>query len=148
MKFWINTAWIQLVLSILTVFLLVSCMKAADEEPLDVGVQTGSDVAGVPVTDNGGKGAADIAVAPDLSQLTDSAVSDVSPKRSEDTGPLPECTAANAATKCNDFDNCTTDSCVDGKCVTKPKMGCCKTDSDCDDGVACTEDTCNAVKGQ
>ena len=46
---------------------------------------------------------------------------------------------------CNDFDACTTDTCVpDVGCVFTPNGGCqgCSADEDCDDGDACTTDTC------
>ncbi len=45
-----------------------------------------------------------------------------------------------AGATCDDGDACTTgDTCVDGKCTTKPKS--------CDDGEACTADSCDKVKG-
>jgi hypothetical protein len=44
---------------------------------------------------------------------------------------------------CDDGNACTTaDSCQTGVCQGLPVAGCCLHDSDCDDGLACTEDRC------
>lgn len=43
------------------------------------------------------------------------------------------------ASLCNDFDNCTSDFCVDGVCQHEPLI--------CDDGNACTVDSCDQVLG-
>ena len=56
---------------------------------------------------------------------------------------------------CDDADPCTSAACVDGSCVFTPIecpvgqhcengacVGGCQDDSDCDDGLSCTEDTC------
>ncbi|HIA00554.1 MAG TPA: hypothetical protein EYN66_01350, partial [Myxococcales bacterium] len=63
-------------------------------------------------------------------------------------GPPPECTPANQAEICKDFNNCTDDLCVAGQCENPAIVGCCKLDKECDDGVPCTVDECNSVKGE
>lgn len=60
----------------------------------------------------------------------------------------PECTVATVAVDCQDLDTCTEDMCVDGVCVNASIDGCCKTDDACDDGVACTVDSCNTILKQ
>jgi hypothetical protein len=75
---------------------------------------------------------------------------------------IPEC---EDATYCNDRTNCTTDSCIGGKCVynqipcplttkcsittCKPTIGChtVNISSNCDDGDMCTTDSCDDVLG-
>ena len=49
--------------------------------------------------------------------------------------------------KCNDFNPCTIDIYEDGNCTYERKKGeCCRRDSDCDQGRACTIDKCVANK--
>jgi hypothetical protein len=44
---------------------------------------------------------------------------------------------------CDDGNICTlADSCAAGVCHGVPSMGCCRTDPECEDGVACTDDRC------
>lgn len=48
-------------------------------------------------------------------------------------------------TDCDDGDDCTRDTCEQGRCVsTADEDACpaCQTDADCDDGIGCTVDTC------
>lgn len=48
------------------------------------------------------------------------------------------------ATVCDDNNACTNDSLpTPGGCVHTPIAGCCNTNTDCDDGVACTLDACD-----
>ncbi len=55
---------------------------------------------------------------------------------------------------CNDYDDCTTDSCnsQSGQCVFKKIAGCvsnkCKTKADCDDKKVCTNDYCQLQTGK
>jgi hypothetical protein len=76
--------------------------------------------------------------------------SDVGSDTALDTGngPPHECTVATEAFDCKDFVNCTEDLCVDGACSNPVITGCCKLDAECDDGVVCTIDKCNSVKGE
>ena len=41
---------------------------------------------------------------------------------------------------------CTDDVCTDGVCENPPTVGCCTSDAQCDDGVACTDDSCKTSK--
>jgi hypothetical protein len=44
---------------------------------------------------------------------------------------------------CNDGNGCTAqDVCLAGRCAGSPMPDCCRTSTDCDDNIACTEDTC------
>jgi len=45
---------------------------------------------------------------------------------------------------CDDFDPCTSDSCVAGACKHAGTGACCKTAGDCDDFDACTVDACTS----
>ena len=69
-----------------------------------------------------------------------SAPDDVSGVEDAAIEPARECTES---TPCNDLDPCTEDLCDDGVCVHTPIAECCTTDGQCDDGVACTLDSCN-----
>ena len=52
------------------------------------------------------------------------------------------CTESTAAEKCNDNNECTTDSCLNNTCTHSAIKGCCIDKFDCADGNACTYDTC------
>src|SRR5207244_3082154 len=46
-----------------------------------------------------------------------------------------------------DDNPCTADHCRNGACSFEPIAGCCRIDSDCDDGNSCTQDACSAGSG-
>ena len=48
---------------------------------------------------------------------------------------------------CASFDACAPARCTDGLCLSLPTPGCCAADVECDDGNACTTDTCPAAGG-
>jgi Dictyostelium (slime mold) repeat len=58
----------------------------------------------------------------------------------------PDCDSCTTASQCDDKNACTTDACVDGKCVSTPIPGCapCDTPLDCKDGNPCTAELCTA----
>ena len=56
---------------------------------------------------------------------------------------IPNCCDSDDDPKCNDFDVCTEDYCVNGKCRhSTDNPDCCTTAADCDDGRICTQDSC------
>jgi len=114
----------------------------------------------------------DIACTPDTNCIkytcNNSYVRDASKKTDAAGNDLPGCGTVvvhqcENATQCDDSNNCTTDSCVNFKCVNtavkcqandacnlficKPKEGCTVTKKLCDDKSNCTVDTCDTVKG-
>ena len=57
--------------------------------------------------------------------------------------PPVECVPGGDLSVCDDGDSCTTDSCgSEGFCLHDTQIGCCTTDSNCDDFNFCTEDSC------
>ena len=59
-------------------------------------------------------------------------------------GPPPQCGPGSVPVlfECDDNDPCSDDVCVDGACQHIVVVECCRADSDCDDGIACTSDSC------
>jgi hypothetical protein len=69
----------------------------------------------------------------------------------EDTAPPPECGPGSTSPlpdPCDDYDPCTADACEAGACTHTAITPCCRADSDCDDGVACTTDRCLRAQGR
>jgi hypothetical protein len=101
------------------------------------------------------------ATAPDLSAL-DAAADLVEPAPDaptppdaaptpDDVGPPPECGPGSSSPRpdpCDDYDPCTADTCEAGRCAHAPVPGCCKSDAECDDGIACTLDRCNRAQAR
>jgi|GEM_PF-3099717 len=56
---------------------------------------------------------------------------------------VPDCCTSDTDAKCNDFDGCSADFCVNGKCRHLDfDTGCCTTAADCNDSKECTRDEC------
>ena len=107
----------------------------------DIMVDAGQDVA-----DAGADVATDTGPGPDIDQDTggDPDIIDT------DTGPKVDCElAADCAGKLGALGECDQAACVEGACVkqTVPAPTCCAAAADCDDGNACTTDTCPTKGG-
>lgn len=168
----VSPGWRTLALAGLLALLLGLGACAADESSgglgnlpgKDVGESDAADVSGVDdtSTDTGGlpdagddaeqdtgttepDGATDTGLSPDAGK-------DVTEPEdtSTDAGTKPECeAAADCAGKVGVLGDCDEAACVDGKCVkqTLPAPTCCVAAADCNDGNACTTDSCPTKGG-